>query len=69
MADEDDSSSPATTLALYSSAASCDDSLQPITAAGTRSWVAVGVGVEGGVNDVSDDMEARARRLFFNGVT
>jgi hypothetical protein len=28
-----------------------------------------GVGVDGGVNDVSDDIEARAKRLFLRGVT
>ena len=29
----------------------------------------MGVGVDGGVNDVSDERDARAMRLFFNGVT
>ena len=34
-----------------------------------RPMTCVGVGVDGGVNDVSDERDARASRLFFRGVT
>lgn len=62
--------SPESDSELTATEMGSEDSLVRLLSPGPPlSPVMVGVGVDGGVKDVSDDMDARANRLFLRGVT